>query len=580
MAHEDLWRNEHFRKAFQRWWDEDWSWDGLKEKFRKSSLQHRDRSKSETLRRYWRAEGTRLIEFGGRKWTRFHLPAFDRDGRLCPEAIWRAAKGGDWRHEIQAQASSWTLPPDATLESAGLSAVREFSEYQGFVFADGASFEEKTLAGDFEDAIFLDGLRFHQRLVANFQNATFCGEVAVERCQFPAGADFSEAVFLSDADFSEAEFNSNAFFLGAVFAGTAAFGEARFGGHVYFDDSAFRGAAIFESAQFQQEVLCRDAHFIGDAWFYDAVFSGGVTFWNAVFSAHAAFSGAKSFAREVDFDGSQFLGQADFSGRRFEEQANFSNVRFHDVPKFHGAVLHDDTTFLNAKFRDGRSGRQLPPRRLAWFGYWDREYGEGRDKAKRNLRTYLRWRKVPLGMRHPGLRDVRRAHDAAAERYEMAYRQLRRLCAEIGSVEYEGLFHALELRAHRVRTDAAPLARASSYLYDKLSDYGRSMGRPVLTLATAWAVFATLYLLLLTPPYMTVGCAASTFPSRMQIWVAAAHAFLPTLFGTAARPDWLRCAEADHPLLLLMLSVTQVVVFVAAVSLFLIALRRRFQLKN
>jgi hypothetical protein len=172
----------------------------------------------------------------------------------------------------------------------------------------------------------------------------------------------------------------------------------------------------------------------------------------------------------------------------------------------------------------------------------------------------------------------------------MAYRQLRRLCAEIGSIEYEGMFHALELRAHRARTDANPTARLASWLYDVTSNYGRSMGRPFLVLLGAWVAFATGYLLFLMPPYSAGStglsentCRAVDFPARADIWVTTAREFLPSLFGTSSavnRPDWLRCAEGSHPILFFVFSSLQIVMFIACISLFLIALRRRFQLRD
>ncbi len=167
---------------------------------------------------------------------------------------------------------------------------------------------------------------------------------------------------------------------------------------------------------------------------------------------------------------------------------------------------------------------------------------------------------------------------------------MRRLSAEIGSIEYEGLFHALELKAHRARTDTHGLARLASWLYEVLSDYGRSMARPLVALLNAWLLAVILYAACFTPPYDAPGpgmsaeaCRMTGWPPGSEVWVSAAREFLPSLFGmsnAANRPEWLRCAEGAHPLLFFAVNSLQIVVFIACVSLFLIALRRRFQLRE
>ncbi len=171
----------------------------------------------------------------------------------------------------------------------------------------------------------------------------------------------------------------------------------------------------------------------------------------------------------------------------------------------------------------------------------------------------------------------------------MAYRRLRWLCKQIGSIEYEGMFHALELRAHAKRTNTNPTARVASIIYQILSDYGRSIGRPLAWHTGAWVLFATAYLLAFMPPYENSGPGVSADlcrsmvvrPTAVEILVAAAREFLPSLFGTSSavnRPEWLRCAEGDRPFLFFFLSAIQIVTFILCIALFLIALRRRFQI--
>jgi uncharacterized protein YjbI with pentapeptide repeats len=622
MAHEDLWQNDAFRKAFQRWWDEDWSWSGLAEKYRLANFGGGPVQKLGSLRNSWRSEAQRLIAFAGRKWTRFHLPPFDRDGNPCPTEFWKAAKDSDCTVELRRRLDSPQWPDETALKERSLDAVTDFADLRGVVFPKEFALKGERLVAHLESAIFLGGPAFdRKRVLAWFVRATFFGDTSFSGATFAGHTSFNDATFSRHASFDRAAFSENVSFDSAKFSGNASFSGATFAGHTSFNGATFSGAARFDGATFSGIAQFEGSTFSKDAWFGGATFSGdarfgpgmltrldddgihitfrsmtfsgaarfdgatfsGVVTFRATFRKYCSFAGTTPFAKRASFSESSFR-NVGFSGREFREATDFSSAHFDGVPKFHGGKLHPDTSFLNATFRYGD-----PPRRAGWFHDWP-VGAEGQKEAKRRLRAWLLWRHVPFGLRHPALKEVRRRHDADAEEYEIAYRQLRRLTAEIGSIEYEGLFHALELRAHRARTDTNPTARFASWLYDVLSDYGRSMGRPVIALFGAWAFFATAYLLLLTPPYSVGGpnivaetCQNMAWPSRAELWVASAREFLPSLFGMSSvsnRPEWLRCAEGNHPLTFFALSVSQVAAFIACVSLFLIALRRRFQLRD
>lgn len=562
MAHEHLWQKEAFGKAFQRWWDEDWSWQGLAKKYRQESHGHRPDEALGTLQDVWREEQGRLIEFGGRKWTRFHLPPFDRDGNPCHETVWKKAKGPSCLKALTHLLQAAKPPGDEALQARDLEAVSDFADLQGVVLPEGFRFDGEVMVAHLASAIFLGSFAHSKRLLAVFGNATFSG-----------AARFDGATFFGTAWFRGATFSGNARFEGATFSGDAEFGDATFSGAAVFVGTTFSGSAWF-----------MDAAFSGDAWFARATFSETARFAGATFSKDAWFAGTTPFARPVSFHSVRFQRSADFSGREFKGRTDFGNARFAGVPKFHGAKLHPDTSFLDTKLRDGRKSRRLPPLRRAWFGWQKRpKTDEELARWKEQLRRWRISRWLQLRRFFPDMEKADSARNSDAEKYEIAYRQLRRLCAEIGSIEYEGMFHALELRAHRARTDTQLMARAASWAYEKLSDYGRSMGRPLLLLLIAWGLFATLYLLILTPPYSAEACAGVGWPSRLEILVAAAQEFLPSLFGAANisnQPEWLRCGEGAHPFLFFTLSVAQIVTFIALVSLFLIALRRRFRLRD
>src|ERR1043166_4336295 len=590
MAHEDLWQNEHFRKAFQRWWDEDWSWDGLATKYRRANLGSEPDEALGTLQDVWLEEEGNLIRFAGRRWTPFHLPPFDRDGNACPAQLWTKAKDPACAAKLHRRLDAAVWPDESVLKKVDLHAVTEFADLQGVVFPREFELSGDVLVADFQSAIFISPVAFHEGVLARFNGVTFSGDAGFDGASFSANTHFDGTTFSTFARFDDATFSGEAWFVYATFAGYVGFGGATFSGNALFDKATFSGDARFGGAAFASTASFYDVMFYRNASFVGATFSNYVLFSGATFCRTARFGGTTPFARAAAFKSVHFGRGADFSGREFREATDFSSTRFSGVPKFHGAKLHADTSFQNVEFRDGISGRALPRRRLGWFDRQERDRDKRRRDSRMRLKAYLRYRRVPLGLRHFALREVRQSYDADAEEYEIAYRQLRRLCAEIGGIEYEGLFHALELRAHRARTDTNPTARFASWLYDVLSDYGRSMGRPLIALLGAWTFFATAYLLLLTPPYSVGGpnivaetCQNMAWPSRAELWTASAREFLPSLFGMSSvsnRPEWLRCAEGNHQLLFFVLSVAQAMTFIACVSLFLLALRPRFQLKD
>lgn len=477
---------------------------------------------------------------------------------------------------------------------------------------------------------------------ANFEGASFSGECWFSDARFRARAEFSDAAFSNPntAFFSRIQFHRGASFNNAAFSGGCYFAHSNFVSTGFFDKTTFDGADFshvtfsspypavfrratfrgytrFEDTRFGNEAEFSDTRFEGAAEFKDALFSGEVRFDGAKFDREASFAGATPFAKQVDFENATFSDDVNFSDRRFTAHTSFARANFGGVPEFYGADLHNDTTFAGARFRGDQNSHAMARPRRQWFQnrrmYDQRPLWKWRRKVmderhfeemmeaethrtprhlkRRRLRIYKYRYVLPFALRAPGMEKVRREHDLEIERYEVAYRRLRWLCKQIGSIEYEGMFHALELRAHAERTNTNPTARLASIIYQNLSDYGRSIGRPLAWLTAAWVLFATVYLVAFMPPYQNSGPGISAGlcrsivvrPTGVEILVAAGREFLPSLFGTASavnRPEWLRCAEGDRPFLFFFLSAIQIVTFILCIALFLIALRRRFQIHD
>jgi hypothetical protein len=549
--------------AFRRWWDLDWSWDGLSDKYRRPTLVDPAAKTLGNLQHTWSSESERLFDFGGRQWTRFHLPPFDRRGNPCPTEIWKRAKGQSFLDEVNLRLAAPNLrnwrkkgnevfPTDFAdlrgvvfprlFEMPNNPEMIDISDFSSCVFLGKLERRNCALALRLEDTIFCD--------LVTFSDVTFVTRLLGDRAHCQDMICAVNSKFSQDCDFVDATFAESVLFMGILFEKDCRFGGTTYGSHMRFWKVDFRGKALF--------------------------------------------AGTTAFPRDVSFGKARFFREAVFSNRIFTEHTDFAEVQFNQIPDFVGAQLHPDTTFRNAIFPDGRHRPFVSPK-LSWF----RSEGDmmpknsATDFRQNRKKIFLyRWRNLLPGiLRWPLMSTVREAHDLGLERCETAYRELRRLCERAGNVEYEGLFHSLEIRAHRFRTDAAPTARVMGLFYEWMSDHGRSMGRPLVWLFCAWITAAVSYAELFSPPYHSGGVGIAieecekiiARPSMDDYLVSAAHQFLPSLYGivtNANRPEWLRCGEADHPLLYLGVATIQVLIFFVTVALFLIALRRRFQIRT
>lgn len=755
----ELWKTE----AFKRWWDQDWSWDGLQQKYRKAALARLSEPAKVSLQQYWSHARSPSFNFAGRTWTRFHLPPFDPRGNSCDEGLWNRAKNDQAWHNLAldlAQKSSefWRA-------NGGSGTPAQFLDLSGVVFPPSFKFASKmqAMAGDFTSAIFMRSINIPKQTIAifsgaifceasefkeavlttgqfdattflgttNFQNTSFGDEASFVGSVFEEGANFSHARFNKGADFTsvvsselvfdsahferakfdhaklkrprfkQVNFRNHASFSGAEieqgnldqaqFGQTAVFTAAKFFGDTNLSNVAFNGNASFEQAVFDgrlactnctfaQGVECSGATFVsevnvqgtrfaaaarfdssrflgptrlqavfnGDCSFNNtefvevefshSQFRGAVTFTMARFHDTARFRGATfaqptslhnskfddtadftdaKFESETSFEGAQFSGEALFTGKaefsssvsfnesRFCDIADFSNCNFHDsteftaawfqgIPKFDGTVLHVDTNFQGAVFHRGSA-----PIDRSWFATKHPD-GSGWQKFRRALLVHYQHILASIAclpifvMRWPGMGRIRRARDHATRRYERAYNVLKHLCAEIGDIEQQTRFQALELQAHRARDDAQLSDRLASVAYGVLSNYGQSMSRPIAWLVITWITVVGVYFLLFMPPYETdlsdvacksiVAVADGTWASVEEVTVAVGRQFLPSLFGTgsgaASPPDWLRCASASRALPFFLVGVAQTLLFITCVSLFLVALRRRFKLRD
>ena len=328
---------------------------------------------------------------------------------------------------------------------------------------------------------------------------------------------FIKAAFSGGANFGEAAFSGAADFSEAAFSRGANFGEAAFSRAANFDEAAFSGNAYFSKAAFSRA-----------ANFGEATFSGNANFREAAFSSDAYFSGAADFSggadeeapsrkfRIADFADVVFKGRADFFNRRFLDTARFTKTIFHVAPEFHNAELRQDTDFTGATFED-----------------------------------------------------------TSKEHAARAYRTLKLAMGNIGARNEEAMFYALEQKSLRDSMDKSLRNLMSNkgfvwlltLLYERTADYGRSVVRPLGWLVGVTVVFWFCYALAAAAPGAAFDFAMAQLFRPFSVWIPLKAAGAPEA-----------AVFATPPLLLKFLATLQSVISLGLLTLFILAVRRRFRL--
>ena len=411
---------------------------------------------------------------------------------------------------------------------------------------------------------------------ADFRSFHFPGHALFQGANFSKGGNFASSEFLHDADFLDSEFGDLCVFAWVTFCGETCFrramfkGEARFPhakfsspNDVNFEEARFIGLAHFGAVQFQAFSSFERATFSDVARFDEVSFSDGANFLNVTFSRYATFNKAQ-FSRDAAFDHSVFEGAVYFGSSSFVGRAGFSGVRgkalmlnhptFERLPDFTGAHFDEAPVFDNI---------DLQPERF------------------RNA-------------------SDERTSVGAPERW----RALRRLAVQGHDHEREPLFFKGEMMARRgTRDTRTSLWFWVGWTYQILSDFGRSLTRPLLGLAIAVAAFACLYALpndavWEDPLALEIPCQAGLGDVRVATLVLSLHNAIPVagIASTGKLPQAYACVyglDADTTLTfgpsastnapnvpngVVLLGLCQSVVSAVLVFLALLAVRNRFRI--
>jgi uncharacterized protein YjbI with pentapeptide repeats len=272
---------------------------------------------------------------------------------------------------------------------------------------------------------------------ANFQGAVFGAVTGFMNAEFGAGANFSDAVFHNSVDFSVATFCDNADFSGATFSNGVTFSRATFCNNANFSSAQFGGVADFSAAVF------------------DNVYFGKSSFLHAVWFKESKFGSMAVFV------GATFL-HSDFRECTFSKFAIFTNATFLEPPEFDDWKGAEKADWIGAKFKI-----RGPRPRFHWL--WKRnEDVDGWCGMTVNYPTRLRrLRKV--------MEDAN-AHDVARDLFILERKAERGIMIESNPKSWAPLGPIVLL-----------------WLFESLSDCGRSAKRPFVLFMLMLAFFFAFY---------------------------------------------------------------------------------------
>ncbi len=381
---------------------------------------------------------------------------------------------------------------------------------------------------------------------------------------FPGLARFNSATFSSLARFESAAFADVAWFVSATFSGLARFESATFSGVTVFSSATFSGDAGFESATFSGVTVFSSATFSGDAGFVSAAFSGDAGFVSAAFSGVAGFESAA------------FSGVAGFQSATFSGNALFYKATFSGDALFESATFRNFTSFWKAKFLKGASFGGIKLERA--FEMTGAKFAKAPSFNQADFKQSPDLDAVDFPL--PGF--WRRGDADLIPRY----RALRRMAIQSADYEREQMAFKGETRSKRW-TEHKPWHTAFWFgiAYDALSDYGRSIARPLgIWLASAIA-FAAIYAWNagVAVSGWASACADDEASKALKALTLSAANSLPLIGssrGEVAREFYTECLKLEHaPAWSPILQIWQTLWSAVLLFLFLLALRNQFKIK-
>ncbi len=372
--------------------------------------------------------------------------------------------------------------------------------------------------------------------MSNFQCAKFSDRPLFRNATFGHEVSFSCAEFGQEADFSKASFGNRAAFADSIFSDRVNFSYAQFNDWALFEKAKFGEEAKFWFVNFGSQSQFVGVNFGNKAGFHKAKLGDGANFWQATFGDGVAFEGTE-FLGDVAFPVAQFLGRAEFNNATMlgkidfraaeikghagfagciwpervpDHQAAFEGCRFRDVADFKTTGFKAFAMFDGAEFK----GRVLlaEPGGIAedelFAAAFEATELAALDAREETEHTALRKaaQQGLTGISDPlkSLLSDRIARRAARQKADQAadlrygslaggLRTLKQAVAAQGDREREQRFFRYEVQVRARRPTEGPFAKRAAWVYGKTSNYGVSVGLPLVWAFVAGLAFATVY---------------------------------------------------------------------------------------
>jgi len=444
------------------------------------------------------------------------------------------------------------------------------------------------------------------------KNVKFGSSVSFQFILTGEGVDFSHTKYEDDCSFyhavlgprnkfDECVFAKNTNFQYACFGEGTRFSEAKFGLKSNFRDTVFDGSSTFSGTEFRAKTN-----------FNNAIFNGPVDFSSIDHNKDGMSAGGTEFPK-INFCNCVFGSSGDFSNRNFKRKSGFNNSVWRGTPIFHGAILNQATSFNGASFP------------CVDKSLWDIEIDENDQEALldklsklgfKESKTFMEEKNELKEMMNPPLdqklfrtkKDFLALLDISAKKIddleiyysnmEDAFRTLKLAMENCRSKIEEFRFYRLELISRRSRTDTTQVPKSEtffSYLYSWSSNYGFNFVKPLVILSFVTAIWTSFYwalgLLALDTKspdrdyaiLSSVGYAAQhSIQNVIRPFSSITTEFsvnsLPVVSSPSPNSLFLDHVYGEFPLIAVTLSFLESLFGISLIFLFLLSLRRRFQI--
>jgi len=433
-----------------------------------------------------------------------------------------------------------------------------------------------------------------------FTGARFYKEISLYEVKFLQHIEFSNTTIGSINKGKEGlrlrENKQYTFDVYAVFGGCHFYGGVSFNGatfHIYasFNQVAFLTRTEFRSSQFLEIVNFDGCRFMGDIWFNDAYF-GRETYFRSVL-----------FYNQADFIWAHFPADTEFKDTEIREGIDFEQVEVNRAIKFYLVKYFNRTRsgsleYVNRKptVKDAYARVDFtnvdikPGARVYLGGSYLNDWAFGGTPSLNDPEVFdftgAKWKPTKPGItkgRNKVYDEDRPNKDRAGVDYVAEiYRRLRKNYEDRLAYEEASDFHVGQMLMLLKNPDTGWLKKVFLGAYWAVSNFGESIGRPLLWFTGLWAFFAWVWIL-------------KGFPYRPGInteWNIA----LPWLVQIASRPfdflifskdaahailyafkTFLTLPSTSEPIPTQTLGAVQRLLGVSVITLFILALRRAFR---